>query len=90
MEEFEGVVRRSKQGSGSTSLEYPETLEQDQQVELAESAREKLILERHIPVNGSPVIPDKTPATEIFVPVMFFRVIRLMSGSAAGSKWSSG
>jgi hypothetical protein len=91
MEAFEDGVCRSKQGSGKTSSEYPEMLEQDQEeVELAESASEKLMLERQMSVNGSPAIPDKTPATEIFVPVMFFRVMWLITGSAAGSKWSSG
>ena len=91
MEEFEDGVCRSKQGSGKTSSEYPEMLEQDQEeVELAESASEKLMLERQISVNGSPAIPDKTPATKIFVPVMFFRVMWLITGNAAGSKWSSG
>lgn len=90
MEEFEDGLWRSKQGSGNTNSEYPEMLEQDQEVELAESGKEKLILERQILVNGSPVIPDKTPATKMFVPTMFFRVIRLITGNAAGSKWSSG
>lgn len=86
MEEFDDGVCRSKQGSGKTSSEYPEMLEQDQEVELVDSASEKLILERQILVNESPVIPDKMPATEIFVPVMFFRVMWLITGSAAGSK----
>lgn len=90
IEEFEDGVCRSEQGSGKTSSEYPEMLEQDQEVELDESASEKLILERQISVNGSPIIPDKTPATDIFVPVIFFRVMWLIIGNAAGSKWSSG
>lgn len=90
MEEFEDGLWRSEQGLGKTDSEYPEMLEQDQEVECIESAREKLILERQILVNGSPLIPDKTPATEMFVPTMFFKVIRLITGSAEGSKWSSG
>lgn len=64
--------------------------EQDQEAECAESAMAKLILERQMLVKGSPLIPDKTPATEMFVPTMFFKVIPLITGRAEGSKWSSG
>ena len=90
MEELEDEWWRSGQGSGKTNSEYPEMLEQDQELDCVESAREKLMLERQILVNGSPFIPDKTPATDMFVPTMFFSVTRLIIVSAEGSKWLSG
>lgn len=83
-------LRSSAQGSGKTVSEYPETLEQDQELEVAEAAIEKLRLERHRAVNGSLSIPDKTPATEIFLATMFFMVMCSTTGSSDGSKWLSG
>jgi len=73
IEELEDGSLSSVQGSGKTISEYPATLEHDQEAESA--AIEKLRLERQIAVNGAPSIPDKTPATEIFVPTKFFNVI---------------
>lgn len=75
MEEFVDVSWSSEQGLGNTNSEYPCTFEQVQALEGAESAIEKLRLERHIALNGSPSIPDRTPATEMFVPSIFLRVI---------------
>lgn len=41
-------------------------------------------------VNGAPSIPDKTPATEMFVPTMFFMVTWSIAGRSDGSKLPSG
>lgn len=79
----------SGHGSGITCSEKPITLEQNHEGDGSE-LREKVTFERQIVENGDSTIPEKFPATLIFAPITFLKVMSPTIGSALVSYLSSG
>lgn len=70
-----------------TRSEKPETFEHAQE---GSEVTDSVMFDRHIREKGSLSIPERMPAVDTLVPMIFLKVILVTIGRALGSYLSSG